>query len=150
MGVTVLSGTAANIVLGSDYSYAATAQHGPVAIKEQLVSMRLGQKPVLFRTRTLPSITEGDFIAAAGTEKNGTFQAVAVRNLTTGALYAPPTVMAMVLAALLILIGIPLIAFLGLGLFFVGYGVAVLVKAFQVRGAVALLQQENRVAGPIG
>lgn len=148
MAVTVLAGNASNVVLGSDYSYAASAQHGPIAIQEQLVSLRLGQKPVLFRTRTLPSISDGDQVAVAGSEKNGTFQALALRNLTTGAIYAPPTMTAMILAAVLILIGIPLIALLGLGLFFVGYGAVVLYKAVQIRGAVSMLQQESRIAHP--
>lgn len=85
-------------------------------------------------------------MAVAGSEKNGTFEAVAMRNLTTGALYAPPTMAALVLAAVLILFGIPLIAFLGMGLLFVGYGGVVIYKALQVRTAVSMLQQESRVA----
>jgi hypothetical protein len=140
MSLIVLSGVASNVTLGSDYSYMATAQHGPVAIKNQIVSMRLDNKPVLFRTRTLPSISDGDQVSAAGNMKNGTLEAVALRNLTTGSAYHPPTNMVMVGAGALIILGIPLIAFLGFGLFFVGGGVWVLMKALNIRKAVAQLQ----------
>lgn len=140
MAVIILTGRASSVALGSDYSYAATANHGPVAIKNQLVSMRLDNKPVLFRTRTLPSISEGDYVAAAGGEKAGTLEALAVRNLTTGAFYAPGTVVPMVLSIILILLGIPLIAFLGFGLLFVGGGVWVLVRVLKVRRAITMLK----------
>jgi hypothetical protein len=139
MDMKVVTGSVSNVSLGSDYSYAATAQHGPVAIKNQLVSMRIDNKPVLFRTRTLPSISDGDRVSAAGPEKNGTVQALAVKNLTTQSSYFAPTKTAMMLAGLLIVIGIPLVAFLGIGLLFIGFGGWVLWKAMQVRRAVAML-----------
>jgi hypothetical protein len=140
MALTLLSGRASNVSLGSDYSYAATAQHGPVAIKNQLVSMRLDGKPVMFRTRTLPSITDGDQVAAAGTEKNGTLEALAVRNITTSASYHPPTTMVMALSAVLIVMGIATL-WIFVGFFFVGFGALVLYRAMRIRKAVALLQQ---------
>ena len=144
--LTVLSGRATNVTLGSDYSYMATAQHGPVAIKNQLVSMRLDSKPVLFRTRTLPSISDGDQVAAAGNMKNGTLEAVALRNLTTGSSYHPPTTIVMVGAGALILLGIPLIAFIGFGFLFIGIGVWMLMKIFDIRKAVAQLQEQGGAA----
>jgi hypothetical protein len=143
MNLKVISGIVSNVSLGSDFSYAATAQHGPVAIKNQLVSMRLDNKPVLFRTRTLPSISDGDQVAASGPEKNGTLEALAVRNITTSSIYHAPTKSAIILAGLLIIIGIPLIAVLGIGLLFVAFGGWVLWKAFRVRKAVALLHQSS-------
>ncbi len=143
MSIIVLSGVASNVTLGSDYSYMATAQHGPVAIKNQIVSMRLDNKPVLFRTRTLPSIGDGDQVAAAGTMKNGTLEAVALRNLTSGASYHPGTTAVMIGAGLLIVLGIPLIAFIGFGLIFIGVGVWAMMKAINVRKAVAQLSQAS-------
>jgi hypothetical protein len=140
MKLQVVSGNATDVSRGSDYSYAATAHHGPVAIKNQLVSMRLDDKPVLFRTRTLPSISDGDRVAAAGSEKDGTLDALAVRNLTTNSLYYAPTTTGLILAGLLIVIGIPLIAFLGIGLLFVGVGGWFIWKALRVRKAVGLLR----------
>jgi hypothetical protein len=136
----LVHGTASAINLGSDYSYAATANHGPVAIKNQLVSLRIDNKPVLFKTRTLPSISEGDRVAVVGTDKNGTLEAVALRNLTTGAGYYMPTVMPMVLAAVLVVIGLPLIPFLGIGLLFVGFGGWILYKGYSAHTAINQLK----------
>lgn len=143
MALMLVTGRASAVSLGSDYSYAATARQGPVAIKNQLVSMRLDNRPVLFRSRTLPSISEGDQIAAAGAEKNGTLEALALRNLTTGASYHPPTTMFMAGSALLIVLGVPLIPVLGIGLLFVGLGVWFLMRAFRVRSAVAMLHGQT-------
>ena len=101
--------------------------------------MRLDGRPVLFRSRTLPSISDGDQVAAAGPSTGGEFQAIAINNLTTNVIYAPPATMAIVLAVILIVLGIPLIAFLGFGLLFVGGVVYVLFKALQIRKAVSML-----------
>lgn len=144
MDMKIVSGSVSNVSRGSDYSYAATAQHGPVAIKNQLVSMRIDNKPVLFRTRTLPSITDGDQVTAVGVDKNGTIEALAIRNNTTNSSYHPPTNMVMLGAALLIVLGIPLVAFLGLGLLFIGFGGWVLWRALRVRKAVAMLNSVAR------
>ena len=134
MALRIISGRASNLRQGSDYQYAANAQYGPVPIKNQLISMRLDNSPVFFRTRTLPSIGEGDHVAAIGSEKNGTLEALALRNVTTGAIYYPSDLMmTFVLSAALIVLGIPLIAFLGFGLLFVGVGVWVLRRALTVR-----------------
>jgi hypothetical protein len=66
-------------------------------------------------------------------------QGLALRNHTTGAIYHAPYVMPAILAVLLILIGIPLIAFLGIGLFFAGFGAFILWKVWNVHKAVQLL-----------
>jgi hypothetical protein len=146
MPLTVLAGTASNVSLGSDITYAASAQHGPIPIKNQLVSLRIDNKPILFRSRTLPSVSDNDQVAAAGPLKNGTLEALALRNLTTGAVYHPPTTMVLILSAILIVAGIPLIAFLGIGLFFVGMGVYMVLRALKIRKAVALLQTQSAPA----
>ena len=139
MAVTVISGSASNVVFGSDVSYAATA-NGPVAMQNQLISLRIDNKPVSFRTRQgVPSISEGDKVAAAGSMKNGTLEATALRNLSTGASYQPATLWVMVLAGLLILLGVPMISFLGIGLIFIGFGVFFILKAWSVRQAIQAL-----------
>lgn len=138
--LTVLSGEATKVAMGSDITYAASAQYGPIAQHNHAVTLRIDGKPVYFRTRTMPSISEGDVVGVAGSEKNGTLQALALRNLSTGAVYCPPTVVPMVLAVALIVLGIPLIAFLGFGLVFCGMGAWVLMRCLRVRKAGALLR----------
>ena|SRR5712671_4341542 len=149
MAITVLSGTATHVSLGSEIAYAPTARYGPMPVKNQLVSLRIDNKPVLFRTRTLPSISDGDQVAMAGTVRNGTLEALAMRNLTTGAFYHLPTTMLIVLAVVVIVIGIPLIFVLGIGLFFIGCAVWIIMKAMKIRKAAAALADVRApVTGP--
>ncbi len=139
MTATVISGAASAVVLGSDISYAASA-NGPVALQNQLVTLRIDNKPVSFRTRQgVPSIADGDKVAAAGAMKNGTLEATALRNLSTGASYHPGTLWVIALSAVLILLGIPMISFLGIGLFFIGFGAWMIWKAWNVRQAIQAL-----------
>ena len=85
-----LSGTATHVTLGSHVGYAPTAQYGPVAVKLQLVTFRLNGRPVRIKIHESASITEGDQLMAAGDEKQGTLEALAVKNLTTGAIHHNP------------------------------------------------------------
>ncbi|MBI1366657.1 MAG: hypothetical protein GC153_11970 [Alphaproteobacteria bacterium] len=101
--------------------------------------MRIDGEPVQFRTRSLPSVNDGDEVAAAGASKNGTLDALAMRNVTTGASYFPPTLTPMILGGVLVVIGIPLIPLLGIGLFFAGFGGWALFKAYNVRKAIKAL-----------
>ena len=85
-----LSGTATHVTLGSHVGYAPTAQYGPVAVKLQLVTFRLNGRPVRIKIHESASIPEGDQLMAAGDEKQGTLEALAVKNLTTGAIHHNP------------------------------------------------------------
>src|SRR5206468_2233720 len=93
-----------------------------------------------FRTRTLPSISDGDTVAMAGVMKQGTLEASAMRNLTTGADHHLPTTMLIVMAAVVGVLGVPLIAILGIGLFFIGCSVWIILKALRIRKSAAALQ----------
>jgi len=90
MTLQSLSGTATHVTLGSHVGYAPTAQYGPVAVKLQLVTFRLNGRPVRIKIHESASITEGDQLMAAGDEKQGTLEALAVKNLTTGAIHHNP------------------------------------------------------------
>ena len=90
MPLQSLSGTATHVTLGSHVGYAPTAQYGPVAVKLQLVTFRLNGRPVRIKIHESASITEGDQLMAAGDEKQGTLEALAVKNLTTGAIHHNP------------------------------------------------------------
>jgi|SRR5712664_569117 len=81
MTLQSLSGTATNVTLGSHVGYAPTAQYGPMAVKLQLVTFRLNGRPVRIKIHESASITEGDHLIAAGDEKQGTLEALAVKNL---------------------------------------------------------------------
>lgn len=117
----IISGTATTLTQGTDYNYTTGANNTVVAIQNQLFSFRIDNKPILFRTRTFPSITEGDRLAVIGHDKNGTFQASALKNLTTGAGHYMPTtgplalgsvaiIMGLLISTGMFLLGLPLLA----------------------------------------
>jgi len=141
MPLNMLVGTAANVAQGSETIYAASARYGPIAQHNTVITLRIDGRVVHFRTRTMPSISDGDLVAAAGTDSGGTLYALALRNLTTGAVYCPGTTLPIILAIVVIVIGIPLIALLGLGLFFVGMGAWILWRCLRTRKAGQMIMQ---------
>jgi len=109
MTLQSLSGTATHVTLGSHVGYAPTAQYGPVAVKLQLVTFRLNGKPVRIKIHESASITEGDQLMAAGDEKQGTLEALAVKNLTTGAIHHNPYKLPLYGGIAALVVSIPLI-----------------------------------------
>jgi hypothetical protein len=105
--------------------------------------MRIDGKPVFFRSRAMPSLSDGDRVAVAGVNKAGTLQGLALRNLTTGAVYCPSTLLPLIGSVIVIVIGIPLIPFLGIGLFFVVMGGLILWRCLKVRKAAAMLRDAD-------
>ncbi len=100
--VTVVRGKASGVEKGTD----TTPTRNGAVITNQLAGFRVDNKAVVYRGRDFPSIREGDDIVAAGEMKNGTLQAMAVRNATTGATYGPPLIYPIVLTSALALIGL--------------------------------------------
>ncbi len=139
MPLTVLSGAATHVAQGSETTYAASGQYGPIAQHNTVITLRIDGRVVHFRTRTMPSISEGDQVAVAGADKGGTLYALALRNLTTGAVYCPATTLPLIGSVIVIIVGIPLIALLGLGLFFCGMGGWLLWRCLQIRKAGQLV-----------
>jgi hypothetical protein len=109
MTLQSLSGTATHVTLGSHVGYAPTAQYGPVAVKLQLVTFRLNGRPVRIKIHESASITEGDQLMAAGDEKQGTLEALAVKNLTTGAIHHNPYKLPLYGGVAALVVSIPLI-----------------------------------------
>jgi len=109
MTLQSLSGTATHVTLGSHVGYAPTAQYGPMAVKLQLVTFRLNGRPVRIKIHESASITEGDQLMAAGDEKQGTLEALAVKNLTTGAIHHNPYKLPLYGGIAALVVSIPLI-----------------------------------------
>lgn len=108
--VTVVRGKASGVEKGMD----TTPTRNGAVITNQLSGFRVDNKAVVYRGRDFPSIHEGDEVVAAGEMKNGTLQAMAVRNATTGATYGPPLIYPIILTSALALIGLMSIS-IGLG-----------------------------------
>lgn len=110
-----------------------------MAIKDQIAAFRVDNKPVVFRTRTFPSIKEGDEVVAAGSIKNGTLHAIALRNASTGANYSPPLTMAIVLASLLAVLGLMSLG-IGLGYIILPIAAFVFFRIYTVSQAAAAVK----------
>ncbi len=110
----VLRGRASDVDRGHDNTIVSQRQGGAAHIVNQIATFRVDQKPVTFKSRILVSIKDGDEIVAAGKLKNGTLEALAVRNISTGALYTHSLVMPIVLTSLLALLGLMSLS-IGLG-----------------------------------
>ena len=122
MPMSTLSGTATNVMLGSQMGYVPTAQYGPMAVQQHLVQFRINNRPARIKINDSASISEGDQVVIAGNEKQGTLEGLALRNLTTGAIhhnpYQGPLIAGIVVGVISIplcflLIGIPMLAISG-------------------------------------
>ncbi len=137
-----IAGKVSDVRLGSDYTYVPNYHNDPAALKNQLVSMRIDNRPVLFRTRTLPSISNGDHAVAAGPDNNGTLEALAMKNVSTGATYCDLPWWAVPVGWFAVVMGI-LFAPILIGLFFLYIGVKALRQAGRVKKALALLHSNG-------
>ena len=61
----VVTGPASTVARGTDYSYAASAQHGPIPIQDQTLAFRINNRSVYYRTRALVSIRAPFFLNAS-------------------------------------------------------------------------------------
>lgn len=102
---TTLRGAASHLGRGSDNTVIARGD-GAAHIVNQIASFRIDNKPVNFKSRTLVSISDGDEVIAAGPMKNGTLEALAVRNISTGAFYGHDLVFPTILTVALALLGL--------------------------------------------
>jgi len=101
----VLRGQADDVEKGSDLSHRGSGENMR-AVVNQIASFRINGQPVMFRSKQMVSIKPGDEVVAAGRTKNGTLEALALRNVSTGAVYAPSLTLAYALTGLLTLIGL--------------------------------------------
>ena len=138
MPLTTLSGTATNVALGSQMGYVPTAQYGPMAVQEHLVTFRLNNRPARIKIRDSASISEGDQVMIAGNDKQGTLEGLALKNLTTGAIHHNPYQMPLIGGIVAMVISIPL-AFLLIGIPLVAISAWVIWRANQVRTAVRMV-----------
>lgn len=135
--VTVVRGKASGVEKGID---ATPLQNGAVVVN-QLSGFRVDNKVVVYRGRDFPSLREGDEVVAAGDLNNGTLQAVALRNVTTGATYGPSLIAPMILVGVMALIGLMAIGLpLGLGYIILAVAAFVGFKVYKVSQAKAAVK----------
>jgi hypothetical protein len=137
MPLQIVSGTATNVNLGSQLAYAPTAKYGPVAVQQHLVNFRLNGRPVRIKVTDSASISEGDRLVAAGKEKQGTLEALAVKNVTTGAIHHNPYQMPLIGGIVALVISIPLM-FMLIGIPLAAIAAWVIYRSLQIKNAVRM------------
>lgn len=105
MNLTKLTGTITAIQRSSETSGQMNKGTGGIHTK-QVLSFRIDGKSALIKLPAMPDVNEGESITIAGHEKNGIFEAFAMRNNNSGAIYAVPTTMMFVVCGLLALVGL--------------------------------------------
>jgi hypothetical protein len=140
MGLEIVSGKA-GYVSQSSVTTAIPVGSTPAVMSGQVVQFRIGNGVVMFRSPLFVSITAGDEVAAIGRLKNGVFHAVALRNLTTGAEYCPPTGVYTALGWGMVIVGVPALGLAGSGVLLIGAGILMLMRGGSIKGAYRKLKK---------
>jgi hypothetical protein len=108
----------------------------------QVVAFRIDDRSAQIRLKDMPDIRDGDHVTLAGREKNGIFQALALRNDSTRAIYSTSAMPGYVMGGLMVAVGIPLTLLL-VGVLFLGFGGFTLYQAYNYDQAAKLLQSAS-------
>jgi len=135
MAIKALSGEIKNLAESTHTS--GTTGNNAVAqghIKsKQVYSFRIGNNPVVFESKSLVGISDGDSIICAGSEENGVLKALKIKNETTGVTYGGSIILAFISTLLVFgvaLMGAVMSMVLGVPLFILGFWV--FYKSFQL------------------
>lgn len=139
MALTTLSGTISNIRHSTETSGQVGRQGGAVGTA-QVLAFRVDNTSAQIKLKGVPDIQDGDPVTLAGSVKNGTFVALAMRNDKTNAVYTLPAAIGFFLGGMLILLGILTLACL-VGIVFIGAGIYTLWEASNYQTAANLLKR---------
>lgn len=103
------------------------------------LAFRVDDRSVQIKLPVMPDVQDGETVTLAGQLKNGTFQALALRNDRTRAIYATPAMPGYIMGGLMTAVGFPLL-FILVGVFFIGFGGYTLWQAHNYAQAAKLLQ----------
>ncbi|WP_443971441.1 hypothetical protein [Sphingobium sp. CR28] len=105
----------------------------------QALAFRVDDRSVQIKLPNMPDVQDGETVTLAGRIKNGTFQALALRNDRTRAIYSTPAMPGYIMGGLMTAVGFPLL-FILVGVFFIGFGGFTLWQAHNYAQAAKLLQ----------
>jgi len=105
----------------------------------QVIAFRVGERSAQIKLPDVPDLRDGDQVTLAGSEKNGVFRALALRNDQTRAVYSIPTTIGYLMGGLLCLVGVMLLVFI-VGILFIGAGAWTLYEAYNYTRAANMLK----------
>jgi hypothetical protein len=138
MSVSLITGKISHIDHSTETSGHITANRGGQIQTAHAWSFRLNNRPSVYKSRQTASFSDGDELTAAGQDQHGTFMIISCRNETTGAVYESPATMVRVAAALMIVLGLPLMALI-IGFLMLPLGIYFLMLGQKMAKANALL-----------
>lgn len=137
MSLTTISGVASGIRHGA-VSEGHVGRNGGTIRSGHALAFRVDDRSVQIKLPDLPDVQDGEMVTLAGRVRNGTFQALALRNDRTRAVYAIPAMPGYVMGGLMVAVGLPLL-FILVGVFFIGFGGYTLYQAHNYAQAAKLL-----------
>lgn len=138
MSLTTLSGIVSGIRHAS-VTEGHIGKNGGSVRTGHALAFRVNDQSVQIKLPNMPDVQDGEEVTLAGRVKNGTFQALAMRNNRTRAVYATPAMPGYVMGGLMAAVGIPLL-FIFVGVFFIGFGGYTLYQAHNYAQAAKMLQ----------
>ena len=119
MPVSVVKGRASRVETSTAISGGSLSGNFFVS-SAQLISLLVGQTPVQFAAESVPSVKEGDEVAAVGELKNGAMTAMALRNVTSDVIYYGRSIsypkQATWMGIALVVVGLGTLGALGIGI----------------------------------
>jgi hypothetical protein len=135
MALSKISGTVSNFREETNVTSAQTSNLGHTQYRtEKLINFRVGNRPVSMKLPKGIELTDGDEATVVGKDTGGGMKAVLVRNDTTGIVYGLSTVVVMVWAVLLTLVGLATLAVF-IGFIITPLGLYLLYKGYQLMQA---------------
>jgi hypothetical protein len=138
LSLTTLSGVVSGIRHAS-ITQGNIGKNGGSVRSGHALAFRVDDRSVQIKLPEIPDVQDGETVTLAGRIKKGTFQALAMRNDRTHAVYATPAMPGYIMGGLMTAVGIPLL-FVFVGIFFIGFGGYTLYQAYNYAQAAKLLQ----------
>lgn len=138
MGLTTLSGPVSGIRHSTE-TRGTVGRDGGSVKTAQVISFRVGERSAQIKLAEVPDLREGDEVTLAGSEKQGVFRALALRNDKTRAVYSIPTWVGYLMGATLVALGL-MTLFILVGVVFIAGGAWTLYEASTYTRAVRLLR----------
>lgn len=140
MALTKISGLVSNF---QQETVITSSQHGRTGAgiihSDKVINFRVDNKPVALKLKENVDLTNGEQVTVVGKHKKGAFKGLALRNESTGVIYATKTWPALLGGIAFILLGIPLVSVI-IGLVIVPLGVLFLYGAWLNVRSIALLK----------
>lgn len=139
MAITTLTGAVSGIRHSTE-TRGTVGRNGGSVKTGQVIAFRVDDRSAQIKLADVPDIRDGDQVTLAGSDKNGVFKALALRNDKTGAVYSIPTTVGYLMGATLIALGI-MTLFILVGVVFIAGGAWTLYEAYNYTRAANMLKR---------